>query len=285
MMTRNVLRFLALGSSLGWLAASPVAAHSPEEALRALRDREPYLELTNRPAPQFALQDPDGRELGLADLRGKLVILNFIYARCTDLCPLHSELIAKIQDQINATLMREQVQFITVATDLEEAAATAELMRAHGNAHRLDPGNWAFLHGGARDRAAGMRLANAYGLEFTPTLTGAQMHGVVTHVIDQNGMLRARVHGLKFQPLHVTQFVNALLYPARHVAGSAAAGAAAGPAQIMVQIALGAGVALFGVGWVVLGWRRRRRRPASGGGQRQANGERRDPECGRDETA
>ena len=42
--------------------------------LRELRDREPYLELTDRPAPQFALQDPDGRELRLADLRGKVVV-------------------------------------------------------------------------------------------------------------------------------------------------------------------------------------------------------------------
>ena len=51
------------------------------------------------------------------------------------------------------------------------------------------------------------------------------MHGVVTHVIDQDGVMRARFHGLKFQPLHLTAFVNTLLYP-DHDEGWAGAGSA-----------------------------------------------------------
>ena len=37
------------------------------------------------------------------------------------------------------------------------------------------------------------------------------MHGVVTHVIDREGHLRARFHGLKFQPVNLVLLVNALV--------------------------------------------------------------------------
>jgi protein SCO1/2 len=37
------------------------------------------------------------------------------------------------------------------------------------------------------------------------------MHGVVTHVIDQDGRLRARFHGLKFNPVDLVVYVNALV--------------------------------------------------------------------------
>ena len=39
-------------------------------------------------APPFALTTADGGRLALADLRGKVAAVTFIYATCTDTCPL-----------------------------------------------------------------------------------------------------------------------------------------------------------------------------------------------------
>jgi protein SCO1/2 len=265
--------------SLGLFTAFFALAHSPGEVLRELREKEPYLQLADRQAPGFALEDPDGRKVALADLRGKVVVLNFIYSRCTDVCPLHSELIARIQEQVNATRMRDQVQFITIATDTEDAAATTQLMRAHGEAHGLDPRNWIFLYGGTAELQEGIRLTKAYGLEFTPAAQGVQMHGVVTHVIDQEGILRARFHGLKVQPLSVTAFINTLLYPDHHgpAAASAAAPPAAGspserkpswPGGVFFQAMLGASFAALGIGVFLLHRRRWQRRQLAQRGQK-----------------
>src|SRR3970282_2859148 len=143
--------------------------------------------MVNYEAPGFALEDPDGRKVSLADFRGKAVILNFIYARCKEACPLHSELIAKIQAQVNATLMRDLVHFVTIATDTEDAAATAQVMRGHGTIHGFDPANWVFLYRGSGAPDSGINTAQAYGLEFTPAPEGDTSHGVVPHVINQAG--------------------------------------------------------------------------------------------------
>src|SRR3546814_4907854 len=81
------------------------------------------------------------------DLRGKIVVLHFIYAGCPDVCPLHADLIGRVQEMVNQTPMRDQVQFVTVTTDPERD--TAEVLRGYGEAHGLNPANWVFLTSGA----------------------------------------------------------------------------------------------------------------------------------------
>ena len=189
---------------------STVSAHSLEDLERQLAERERYVELTNRQALGFRLDDADGNAIRLEDFAGKIVVLNFTYARCKDVCPLHSQLIATVQEQINATPTGGLVQFISIATDTEDEAETVDIMRSYAASHGLDPANWLFLHRGAGAPDATIELAKRYGLKFTYTEDGDQMHGVVTHVIDANGVLRARYHGLGFDPTNLTLYVNAL---------------------------------------------------------------------------
>jgi len=193
------------------LGAAPSApAHAPGELDRELLERERYFQPMNQEAPGFTLQDADGRTVRLADLRGKVVVLSFIYASCPDVCPLHSERIAEIQAMINQTPMKDQVQFVSITTD--PARDTPEVLRDYGPAHGLASANWEFLTRapGEPDDAT-LRLAEAYGLKFKLAEGGDQMHAVVTHVIDQTGRLRARFHSLKFESTNLVVFVNDLV--------------------------------------------------------------------------
>lgn len=191
------------------VAAVPATlAHSLKELEDGLLHREHFVEIVSRPAPEFTLQAADGKAVRLRDYRGKVVVLWFIYAGCPDVCPLQSEVIASIQKQVNATPMRELVQFIAITTD--PARDTPEVLEAYGPARGLDPPNWVFLTSGA-DRPDDTRaLAERYGLKFTRTADDYLMHGVVTHLIDKSGVMRARYHGLKFKPTNFIVHVNAL---------------------------------------------------------------------------
>lgn len=188
----------------------PAWAHSVKEFETALGNREKFFQRIDKPAPEFALRDADGNTVRLADLRGKVVVLNFIYASCPDVCPLHSERIAEIQAMVNDTPMKDQVRFISVTTD--PAQDTPEVLREYGPAHGLDPVNWAFLTKTPdQPEDTTRRLAEAYGHKFTKTKDGYQVHGIVTHVIDREGRWRGNFHGLKFQPVNLALFVNALV--------------------------------------------------------------------------
>ena len=190
-------------------SATELAAHSIAEVEDQLSQREHYVQMVERPAPAFTLQDPEGRRVSLSDYRGKVVVLWFIYATCPDVCPLHSKVMADIQDQINSTPMRDLVQFVAITTDPEND--TIRVLKEYGPAQGLDSANWVFLTKSPDQPDEITRnLAKEYGVEFVPTDDGMQMHGTVTHLIDREGMMRARYHGLKFNPTNFIVHLNAL---------------------------------------------------------------------------
>lgn len=212
-MFRATLRSLAggfAGLALSVLCAPAASAHSPEELNATLIDKEPYFQPLDKPAPGFSLRAADGSSVRLDDYRGKVVVLHFIYASCPDVCPLHAERVAEIQAMVNGTPMWELVQFVSITTD--PATDTPALLQDYGQAHGLDPFNWVFLTTMPdQPEDTTRRLVEAYGHKFSETEDGYQLHGIVTHVIDKEGRWRANFHGLKFEPLSLVLFVNALV--------------------------------------------------------------------------
>jgi protein SCO1 len=206
------MRFVGhlLGALLGAALAAPAFAHHPGHDLdQAMGSKEQFFQVVDQPAPGFTLEDGDGREVSLADFRGKVLVLHFIYAACPDICPLHAERIAEIQEMVNRTPMQGMVQFISITTDPE--SDTPEVLKAYGPARGLDPLNWTFpttTPGQPED--ATRRLAQAFGHSFTRIAGGYQMHGVVTHVIDRAGRRRANFHGLRFEPVNLVLYLNGL---------------------------------------------------------------------------
>lgn len=184
-------------------------AHSLEEVETMIGGTEKYFQPIDKPAPDFSLQTADGRLVRLADLRGKVVVLHFVYTSCLDVCPLHAEKVAEVQKLVDGTPMKDRVVFVTVTTD--PSRDTAEVMRDYGSTHGLDPANWLFLtttKGEPEDETR--NLALKFGHKFEKTDDGYQMHGIVTHVIDRNGNWKANFHGLNFQSVNLVTFVNAL---------------------------------------------------------------------------
>ena len=204
----RLLRLIWSGAILLALTAV-AAAHGPDEVAAEFFDREPFFQAIGKPAPNFVLQDAAGNSVQLTDLAEKIVVLNFIYTTCPDVCPLHSELIADIQAMTADAGMSDMVQFVTVTTD--PGTDTPQVMSEYGPIHGLDPANWTFLTvvpGQPEDLTR--QLAEAYGHGFSPTEGNYQVHGIVTHIIARGGEWEANFHGLDPDPLNIVLFLNAL---------------------------------------------------------------------------
>ncbi len=198
----------ALGLILVTGSATPTTAHSLKNLEARLYDREKYFQPFDKQAPEFELQDANGRAVRLADFRQKVVVLHFVYTNCPDVCPLHAEKLAEVQEMVNGTPMKELVRFVSITTDPRNDAS--EIMRSYGPARGLDPVNWTFLTSGPDRLAATRELVEKFGHKFTRTGDGYQVHSVVTHVIDRAGRWRANFHGLRFQSTNLVLFINAL---------------------------------------------------------------------------
>jgi protein SCO1 len=204
-----------LGALLAGPVATPAFAHHPGHDLdEVMGSKEQFFQAVDQPAPPFTLQDADGRRVSMEDLRGKVVVAHFIYAGCPDICPLHADLIAEVQEMVNRTPMQDMAQFVTITTD--PANDTPEVLKDYGPARGLDSRNWTFLTTTSdQPEDATRRLALAYGHKFARTDDGYQVHGVVTHVVGRDGRWRANFHGLRFEPVNLVLYLNGLTHEDR----------------------------------------------------------------------
>lgn len=209
---RTAILTAAVVVASGFGTGSLSFAHSLDEAEETLQERERYVQFVDQPAPAFSLTDVDDNIVSSSDLEESVVVLNFIYTRCKEACPVHMNLIAEVQERVSDAGLHEDVEFITIATDSEDIAGTRDNMRAYGTNFDLDPANWRFLYRSENEPVDTTRqVAEAYGLKFDDVAEGVQSHGVVTHVIDQSGRMRARFHGLEFAPEHLVDYVEVLV--------------------------------------------------------------------------
>lgn len=200
-----------LAALVFWLSSSVALGHSIGDVEAALHDRQPYAQFVSYPAPEFRLADANGDVVTSEALRGKVVVLNFIYTRCDDACPIHQHLIGQVQEETNTQGLQDDVVFITIATDTEDLASTHQNMRDYAERFRMDYHNWQFLFRQESDPPeTTLELAEQYGLEFLEAAEGVQMHGIVTHVIDNEGVMRARFHGLLADTEPMVSYVTAL---------------------------------------------------------------------------
>lgn len=121
------------------LAAAQIFAAFPAEARRWGRD---YL-------PNVPVVTQDGKTLAFYDdvIKGKLVVINFLYTTCRDVCPLTSARLAQVQERLGDKLGRD-VFFVSVSIDPE--TDTPALLKAQAEALRARPG-WLFLTGKRAD--------------------------------------------------------------------------------------------------------------------------------------
>jgi protein SCO1/2 len=94
--------------ALALLACAPRAwAHGSKDAARL-----PVV----GPAPDFALTAATGERVALADLRGKVLAVTFIFASCSDTCPLLTAKMAEVQRRLGADF-GSRVGFVSITVD------------------------------------------------------------------------------------------------------------------------------------------------------------------------
>jgi len=78
----------------------------------------------------FALDDPDGKRVALADFRGKLVMLYFGYATCPDVCPTDLAMIGQALRELGPAADEVQPLFVTLDPERDTPAVLREYASA-----------------------------------------------------------------------------------------------------------------------------------------------------------
>jgi protein SCO1/2 len=145
-------------------------------------------ELAGQPAPDFQLSDARGQSVSLASLRGKAVVLTFLYTNCPDECPLTTAKLRQAYEQLGSKTANVALVAITVDPERDTPQRLADYTAESGMV-----GRWEFLTG---SRAQLSPVWAAYGIQpLTPgaasNSTGAPpVHTLATYLLDSQGRER-----------------------------------------------------------------------------------------------
>ncbi|MFT3828921.1 MAG: SCO family protein [Opitutaceae bacterium] len=159
-----------------------------------IRGTKAYREV-GETAPEFALLDQDGRVVRIERLRGKRVVLNFIYTRCpiATMCPAATARMVALQ---RAAKLAGVANLELLSITLDPAYDTPGVLRDYATANGIDTANFSLLtgpEGTIRDLLAQMGVLVAFD---GPLLK----HSLTTVLIDDTGKIVWREDGSTWQP-------------------------------------------------------------------------------------
>ena len=176
-------------------------------------------------APSFRLTDQLGRTVSADDLRGEVVVVNFIYTSCRDTCPLLSLRMQALQERLrDEQLLGDRVQLLSFTVDPEHD--TVEVLRAYAERHDADPQAWRFLTGKREEVvpviergffqavvpiATSQAVKTGHPGESEPHEHAEVMHSNRFILVDRQGRMRAFYDGLDLDLDLVLRDVRQLL--------------------------------------------------------------------------
>ncbi|TDF98874.1 SCO family protein [Paenibacillus piri] len=138
-------------------------------------------------APDFKLENMDGRQIGSADLEGKAKLVYFFYSTCPDVCSPTTYTISKIQDSlVKKGGFGDKTAIVSISFD--PANDTKEQLKEFSGRFHADPKGWYFLRG---EEASIIDLAQKFGVTVIKDKQGGTFtHNNVILLVDKKGDLR-----------------------------------------------------------------------------------------------
>lgn len=182
-----------------------------------------------RLAPGFTLTDQKGQRLTSEDLRGQVVLFNFLYTGCGAECDRMNATMQEVQQRLHDTdLGGLPVQFVTISFD--PAHDTPETLQRYAESLGADTSQWRFVTG---DPARLKELIgsgfeayyapdDAGGFQFDPTFVLVDGWGIIrgkyryqVAVSDADRILRHI--GVLAEEVQKATGANKLIYEAAHL--------------------------------------------------------------------
>lgn len=240
------------------------AAEAFDEKL-ALKESQAAI---GRKVGDYKFTDSTGKTATMADLRGKPLVVNFVYTGCFQACPATTQFLASAVKQAERSLGPGTFRVATIGFNLPVDDPAS--MRAFARKYGIESPNWLFLTPEANTLDA---LTRDLGFRYEATAAGFD-HLLQVSILDRDGRVYRQVYGESFDaPL----FVGPLLQLAQNapVQQGSLEGAwekfkllctvydpAAGRYRVnyvvLIEILVGTSVMLGGIGFVLWEWRRRK---------------------------
>ena len=136
------------------------------------------------PIPDFSLTDQTGKPFKFQTLRGKVVLVAFVYTTCPDVCPLMTASMRLVQEKL-PDRQRSSVFLLSITTDPE--VDSPQVLKGYGERYGIDFSNWLFLTAELQTLA---HVWKAFGVGVQRKARGLVDHTPLIALIDAKGTMR-----------------------------------------------------------------------------------------------
>lgn len=141
------------------------------------------------PIPSFTLTDHTGKVFHFESLRGKVVLLAFVYTTCPDVCPLVTASMRSVQRSLEESEQKD-VFLLSITTDPE--VDSPAVLKSYAQRYQVDFRNWLFLTG---DQKSLDPVWKSFGIKVERKARGLVNHTTLTALVDQKGVMRFVYYG------------------------------------------------------------------------------------------
>ncbi|MCS5636898.1 MAG: SCO family protein [Myxococcota bacterium] len=160
-------------------------------------------------APDFQLDDQAGLPVRMADTRGQVVLVDFIYTRCPGPCPAQTHDLVTVQQGLSEAA-RSGSRFFSVT--LEPEVDDGPTLEVYARARGADLADWSFLTGDP-DRVHA--VARAWGVGASLEDNGEIAHTLHSFLVDDRGYRVARYSSRDRDPETIRQDIERFVEAAR----------------------------------------------------------------------
>jgi protein SCO1/2 len=145
-------------------------------------------------APEFALTNQASAAVRLADLRGKVCLVSFIFTTCNGSCPATTHRMGQVQQELKTRglLKGDRVRLLSIT--LDPVRDTPEVLRNYMRLYDADSATWNFLTGPPAEVA---KVVAAWGMWARPAANGQLDHPSRIFLVDRQGQIR-EIYNLSF---------------------------------------------------------------------------------------
>ena len=160
--------------------------------------------------PEVTLKDTNENEFVFSDLKGKVIVLSYIYTNCPDICHITSSKLNKFKESLDDKT-KDEVYIVSISFDPERDSP--EVLRKHARMMNLNLDNWVFLTG-SKDNVT--KVIAAAGID--PWMEKGADSGSYTFshrdrisLVDQSGQIRMHYKGTNFDEEKLSNDIRSLL--------------------------------------------------------------------------
>lgn len=175
------LAVLLLGGSTFWYVTDSLRAYTSETARRIDVEEHP------RPVPEVVLQTSSGQDVVFSSLRGRWVVVEFIYTRCMSFCFAQGSELSSMQETLKDGISNNRVQLLSVSFDREYDVPVR--LKAYQQRYSNSTEGW-FVARPATDSDLRTML-DVFSVVVIPDGMGGYVHNAAIAVVNPEGKLIA----------------------------------------------------------------------------------------------